>query len=679
MPTTNDRISLVNDTEDVTAVKAPPPGLIRESKMVPAVDPLPRRRRGRRRSADAGAGRRAREARRRSRPPNPVRDRAARPPRRVAREVAAGREADRAPRATAHRSRSPAKPLDAKTAAANAATTMAAVASTSGPAAKPRLTGKTLAPPPLVAPAGLDPHAGVAGGQAGDPRTDAGRRACPRSAAAPSPSSAPPPYRRAPLARQRGARSPRRQARDRKAAEIPGPTPPAGLPALGSGALSLCARRPRSRRASRTRASAGRRRPRAARQARSSISCRWRRTRARLLDPEPRRLGKPILGAAIARRALRRAGGGAARRRRRDRLEAVVVGAHGPHRDLDDAVGRDRHARRRSGAASRAGGVREAAGPLHDLGRARRLPARRSHGRSARGTGGGAVDRARAGHARSEAGDRARADRRPLWRPGSARPAAPTAAGARPAMSQLDGAPGCGVHGARQRTRDGAGQRHAIRRGRPTGDGGDDSRRTGGCRRRRAPSRRRRCRAPRPRANRRAASPAVPASATAPARRPRRSRRAARRPLRSPARARSRAASPRRCSRSTRTPTSIASKLPPSLARAEMKLSAVVKMCVSRRGQGRRRQAAEVGRPGDRRADPRRARQVALQARWWSTGARCRSATCCSTRSRRPESRSAAKNITPTPRSASMSAAKRGAPKIDCTARISRTARASRT
>src|SRR4051794_12750436 len=41
MPTTNDRISLVNDTEDVTAVKAPPPGLIRESKLVPAVNPLP--------------------------------------------------------------------------------------------------------------------------------------------------------------------------------------------------------------------------------------------------------------------------------------------------------------------------------------------------------------------------------------------------------------------------------------------------------------------------------------------------------------------------------------------------------------------------------------------------------------------------------------------------------------
>src|SRR5438552_12030776 len=41
MPTTNDRISLVNDTEDVTAVKAPPPGLIRESKLVPAVNPRP--------------------------------------------------------------------------------------------------------------------------------------------------------------------------------------------------------------------------------------------------------------------------------------------------------------------------------------------------------------------------------------------------------------------------------------------------------------------------------------------------------------------------------------------------------------------------------------------------------------------------------------------------------------
>ena len=41
MPTTNDRISLVNDTEDVTAVKAPPPGLIRESKLAPAVKPQP--------------------------------------------------------------------------------------------------------------------------------------------------------------------------------------------------------------------------------------------------------------------------------------------------------------------------------------------------------------------------------------------------------------------------------------------------------------------------------------------------------------------------------------------------------------------------------------------------------------------------------------------------------------
>ena len=41
MPTTNKRISLVRDTEEVTPVKAPPPGLILESKMLPLDQPIP--------------------------------------------------------------------------------------------------------------------------------------------------------------------------------------------------------------------------------------------------------------------------------------------------------------------------------------------------------------------------------------------------------------------------------------------------------------------------------------------------------------------------------------------------------------------------------------------------------------------------------------------------------------
>jgi hypothetical protein len=41
MPTTNKRISLVTDTEEITAVKAPPPSLILESKMVALDQPIP--------------------------------------------------------------------------------------------------------------------------------------------------------------------------------------------------------------------------------------------------------------------------------------------------------------------------------------------------------------------------------------------------------------------------------------------------------------------------------------------------------------------------------------------------------------------------------------------------------------------------------------------------------------
>ena len=127
----------------------------------------------------------------------------------------------------------PAKPLDAKTAAANAVTTMAAVASTSGPAAKPRLTGKTLAPPPLSRPLASYPGPGLAGGQAGDPGTDAVRLVCPRSVAIPRPSCG-----------RRRAQAARRLRRRR----VPGPgarpesARPEGARAAGSG--TDAARRP---------------------------------------------------------------------------------------------------------------------------------------------------------------------------------------------------------------------------------------------------------------------------------------------------------------------------------------------------------------------------------------------------------------------------------------------------
>ena len=239
MPTTNDRISLVNDTEDVTAVKAPPPGLIRESKLVPAVNPPPLG------AADDDG------------PPTPPP--VLTPAKRGPTASAVAKPAPTAPAAAAAvspkspppakpivparmTSSMPAKPLDAKTAAANAVTTMAAVASTSGPAAKPRLTGKTLAPPPLSRPLAsiLAPASPAAKPEILGPTPSVGLpalgngalpliRPSARASGTPiAPATVSAPGARAESARPEGARP-----------DVPGPTPRAGLPALGSGALSL--------------------------------------------------------------------------------------------------------------------------------------------------------------------------------------------------------------------------------------------------------------------------------------------------------------------------------------------------------------------------------------------------------------------------------------------------------
>ena len=223
MPTTNDRISLVNDTEDVTAVKAPPPGLIRESKMVPAVNPVPLG------AADDDDG-----------PPTP------------APVVAPAKPGTLAPAAAKP---TPSAPALAKPAPIAPAATTAPAGREAEPARAPDepAAGETArrqdrgrqrrdhhggggvderprrqAAPhrqdagaaAALAPAGLDPDAGVDGGQAGDPRTDAVRRSAHRSAAAPSPSSAPRPRRCGRPARRScrrpGHRPARCPARDRK-------------------------------------------------------------------------------------------------------------------------------------------------------------------------------------------------------------------------------------------------------------------------------------------------------------------------------------------------------------------------------------------------------------------------------------------------------------------------------
>jgi len=255
MPTTNDRISLANDTEDVTAVKAPPPGLIRESKLVPAVNPLPRG------AADDDG------------PPTPPPVVAPAKPAPIA--PAAAKAAPTAPAATnaaaapiAPKSAPaakpmlparplPAKPLDAKTAAADAATIMAAVASTSGPAAKPRLTGKTLAPPPLSRPLAsiLTPASPATRPELLGPTPAAGLPALGSGALPFIRPAAAPPMRPAAAARATGApiapatlSPPGAQPEGVRSEgvrpesvrpEIPGPTPRAGLPAPGSGALPL--------------------------------------------------------------------------------------------------------------------------------------------------------------------------------------------------------------------------------------------------------------------------------------------------------------------------------------------------------------------------------------------------------------------------------------------------------
>ena len=175
MPTTNDRISLVNDTEDVTAVKAPSPGLLRESKVMPA------------RKETVRPGHAEDDG---SPTPPPV----VASPKPVSRPAAPAAQSTAPPGAKSPLTARPPAPAphliaprttDARAVVAKAATTMAAVASTSSATAKPASMGKPLAPPPIARPL----------------------------ASSLAPSSAP--------------------ARP----EILGPTPPAGLPALGSGAL----------------------------------------------------------------------------------------------------------------------------------------------------------------------------------------------------------------------------------------------------------------------------------------------------------------------------------------------------------------------------------------------------------------------------------------------------------
>ena len=238
MPTTNDRISLVNDTEDVTAVKAPPPGLIRESKLAPAVNPLPLG------AADDDG------------PPTPppVLAPAKRGPAPAVGKAAPTATAGAVPMAPKSppiakpivparmTSSMPTKPLDAKTAAANAVTTMAAVASTSGPAAKPRLTGKTLAPPPLSRPLAsiLAPASPAAKPEILGPTPSVGLPALGNGALPllrPSGRASGTPIGPATVS-ARGAR-PEGARPEGARPDVPGPTPRAGLPALGSGALSL--------------------------------------------------------------------------------------------------------------------------------------------------------------------------------------------------------------------------------------------------------------------------------------------------------------------------------------------------------------------------------------------------------------------------------------------------------
>ena len=96
---------------------------------------------------------------------------------------------------------------------------MTAVASTSGPAAKPRVTGKTLAPPPLARPVASP---------ASKPEL-----------LGPTPSTGLPALGSGALPSMRPTAAPTTAIALKAKAELVGPTPPAGLPALGSGALPL--------------------------------------------------------------------------------------------------------------------------------------------------------------------------------------------------------------------------------------------------------------------------------------------------------------------------------------------------------------------------------------------------------------------------------------------------------
>ena len=233
--------------------------------------------------------------------------------------------------------------------------TMAAVASTSGPAAKPRVTGKTLAPPPLACPLAsiLTPPAPATKPEISDRRRP---RAFRRSAAAPF------------LTRPTTALA----MTTKPKAELLGPTPPAGLPALGSAPSPSSVRRPRSR--PRSRASAARRRPRANRRAildLSQVRARRRRSRRSLAPARraPRENDRGLRSMALRRRWWSPPSSGSDWKwwsARAGRIDSR----------------RPRPARRScSGAIPRCTTNRrvETAGPLHILGDARRFPARRPH------------------------------------------------------------------------------------------------------------------------------------------------------------------------------------------------------------------------------------------------------------------------------------------------------------
>ncbi len=576
MPTTNDRISLVNDTEDVTAVKAPPPGLIRESKMAPAVNPLPLG------AADDDG------------PPTPPPVVAPAKPAPIA-TAAAAPAAPKSPVAAKPSvparttSPMPAKPLDAKTAAANAVTTMAAVASTSGPAAKPRPTEKTLAPPPLSRPLAsiLTPASPATKPEllgptpaAGLPALGSGALPFMRPSARPTGTAIAPATVSSPGAMP-GAR-PESAGPEGVRPQVPGPTPRAGLPALGSGALSLM--RPATGLSTGVPHPRERRPPTPAGGSPGPIVdlVPLAPNSGPLLTQNPDAWGSrssaprsrvALYGALAA--ILLAGGAGIAWRQwwsaRPGRIEisttpsgatVMLGGDPASHRApvaFEKAPGRYTISVAREGFQRDDRTVELHAGQevVLSIALAPAAPAAKP-----------AIVPEPLGGARPGAGAR-----RATTAAGAAHP------GGAPVDGTVDGAPECGVHRPRECARDGAGQRHPRRRSRPAGDGGNDSEA--------APAARGSETAPPLPAGAAksesssvtAAVPASPSAKTAPFEK-------SGPPPAEIAGARTISG---RLAKALLAIDSNADeyrvKLPPSLARAEMKLAAVVKMCVSAEGK----------------------------------------------------------------------------------------------